>query len=1183
MNRLPTLGPFRLQRPLGKGGMAMVWRAVHQRHNEPVAIKIMTGTQAGHQRFVDSFHREVRAVARMHHPHIVRIFDYGAISDEVAVLSDGHVISGSPYMVMELADTTLTRIDRGGLGWGGVYTILYQILDALAHAHARGLIHRDLKPDNILFLADAAENDKQLKLADFGVAFAFDAATQLERENEVIIGTPQYMAPEQIRGDVRDQGPWTDLYALGCVAYWLTTGATPFSTGTTEEVLRCHLSADRPDLQPDLRVPRGFDRWVSRLLTRHPRRRFQRAADAAAALHRLTTTGPTRRLALTSESAQGERSGFILTNPEEDTHVLEVGAQGERAVATEPSPQGDRWPHIPSCWRRVHQPAKPIEMVGVGLELFELREIPLVGRHRHRDVMWQQLVDTSVTQDPHLLVIDGPTGIGKTRLATWLAHRAHEVGAAEVLSASHSPIAGPADGLARMFANHLGCVGLSRAQILQRIRDRYDDTGGLDEDALHQCIALTELVASSADPGFDAQGQMITFGRPQERFVVWKRYLSRLGRRRPVVLLLDDAHWSCDTLAFAKYLVCESHREELPVLLVLTVRDGRGGDRHRTAGLVADMVEQPRTRHLSLGPLAHREHCKLIASLLHLQPALADRVAQRTSGNPLFAIQLVGDWVERGLLRVGGQGFVLVDGADPELPSDIESLMVERLEGLIGRSLDGAAGTALEPLELAATLGQDVDYIEWRHLCPAQDIETGRRILAQLAMQSLVRITADGWTFSSGALRETLLGLAAEQGRLQDHHQRCARMLRQRYTEISDERSPRLALHLLEAGAIEEAIQPLLGSIRYYVKTCDFVNAQTFLEWYGDALRRLGIGDTDPRSVRGRLWAARLANRERRFERQLALVQACRRDVDPEQHRGLYAEILTEYAFAKGAVYEFDDALQSVVEAQEFYEMDGDEWHVARCIRHRGWLLSHQNKLDDALRFIEEALRRLELLEDPADVAQCRHSLGIVLRKRNELSRAITVLRQAERSFRELGDLLRVSHCVNSLGEAYRQQGALRQAVESYREGIKLRRRVGFDHHFVFLFNLGVTQLEQRAFDNALRSFRDALASETATANRDSCLGIIHAGLAACMAGRASWDSHDDHLDKARDHLQTTEYIEADLARIFLVAAGEAEDCGELHRAQRAYRLAAEQWRQLGNEERLNESETALQALACQS
>ncbi|MFB6351895.1 MAG: serine/threonine-protein kinase, partial [Bradymonadaceae bacterium] len=173
MNNGVQLGPFSVEEQIGEGGMGTIYRGSHRETGVPVAIKaIRGGTDEGTRR---RFHEEVHAHARLQHPGIVYLFEYGTVDEAAAEASDGELRGGNPFVVMELADRGTIRDAMPISRWKIVRGLLVQMLDALAHAHARGVVHRDLKPENLLvFEADGASvSEGPIKLADFGIAHAF--------------------------------------------------------------------------------------------------------------------------------------------------------------------------------------------------------------------------------------------------------------------------------------------------------------------------------------------------------------------------------------------------------------------------------------------------------------------------------------------------------------------------------------------------------------------------------------------------------------------------------------------------------------------------------------------------------------------------------------------------------------------------------------------------------------------------------------------------------------------------------------------------------------------------------------------------------------------------------------------------------------------------------------------------
>jgi serine/threonine-protein kinase len=269
------LGQYRLLRRLGAGGMGEVYLAEHQLLKRPCAVKLIcTGCETD-SRALARFEREVRLTATLSHPNTVEIYDYGQTED------------GSYYYVMEyLPGLSLAELvgRHGPLPPERVVYLLRQVCGALHEAHAAGLIHRDIKPSNII-AARRGGLDDVAKLLDFGLVrpAATAEAAHLSGEGQ-ILGTPQFMAPEQATGG-RDLDERSDLYALGAVAYYLLTGRPPFDGESGIAVLIAH--ARDPVVPPSRvrpEVPEDLERVVLRCLAKDPADRFPNAGSLERAL-----------------------------------------------------------------------------------------------------------------------------------------------------------------------------------------------------------------------------------------------------------------------------------------------------------------------------------------------------------------------------------------------------------------------------------------------------------------------------------------------------------------------------------------------------------------------------------------------------------------------------------------------------------------------------------------------------------------------------------------------------------------------------------------------------------------------------------------------------------------------------------------------------------------------------------
>ena len=276
-----TLGSYRVLEPLGRGGMAEVYKGYHSMLDRYVAIKVLLAHLVNDGAFVERFQREAAAVARLRHTNIVQVHDFG-IYDDI------------PYMVMEfipgvtLKDRlTALRMKGDRMAVKDVLAFTWELSSALDHAHAHGLVHRDVKPANIL-LREAAPTHCEAILTDFGIAKILEGVQFTE--TGLSMGTPDYMSPEQAAGDAIT--PQTDVYALGIVVFEMLTGQLPFHGDTPAAVLLKHLNTDPPSPRTiDPSVPAALDAVLFRALAKHGRDRWHSAGEFAAALEMVLTPG----------------------------------------------------------------------------------------------------------------------------------------------------------------------------------------------------------------------------------------------------------------------------------------------------------------------------------------------------------------------------------------------------------------------------------------------------------------------------------------------------------------------------------------------------------------------------------------------------------------------------------------------------------------------------------------------------------------------------------------------------------------------------------------------------------------------------------------------------------------------------------------------------------------------------
>jgi serine/threonine protein kinase/tetratricopeptide (TPR) repeat protein len=271
------LGPYEILSPLGAGGMGEVYRARDSKLDREVAVKVLPQHLASNPEALERFEREAKAIAALSHPNILAIHDFSSEA-------------GNVFAVTELleGETLGDRLERGPVPWREAAQIGLEIADGLSAAHARGIAHRDLKPDNVFLTAEG-----RVKILDFGLARTFRVTrpedqnrartTPMMTEPGFLVGTVGYVAPEQVRGLPADAR--SDIFSFGCLLYEMVTGQRPFTRETAAETMTAILKEDPPVAAGSGRlIPPELDRVIAHCLEKNPDARFQSARDLAFAL-----------------------------------------------------------------------------------------------------------------------------------------------------------------------------------------------------------------------------------------------------------------------------------------------------------------------------------------------------------------------------------------------------------------------------------------------------------------------------------------------------------------------------------------------------------------------------------------------------------------------------------------------------------------------------------------------------------------------------------------------------------------------------------------------------------------------------------------------------------------------------------------------------------------------------------
>jgi serine/threonine protein kinase/tetratricopeptide (TPR) repeat protein len=816
---------------LGAGGMGTVYEAIDRRTGERVALKLLGDLGAGLLRFKNEF----RLAARLSHPSLVTLYELVQAGDVA-------------WFTMELVDgVELRHWVRGREGicdLARLYRALAQLLDALACLGDAGVVHRDLKPNNVLVSATGA-----LKLLDFGLAGGrdtpdFSAATAA--------GTPIYMAPEQIT-DGAPVGPPADLYALGVIVYELLVGEPPFSGGN-RTLFRAHrhhtprgpfasgarVRALGRDGQAELvRVPPGLEWWCLRLLEKRPADRFPDARVARDALAAVETDFQ-RVLAASAAARRAERA-----------------TAAARRVATRPTPDS------PTALLPVPERPSSIDSGLLAIQPWPPRDAPRNAPPPGREAEWTRLLQMlhahTADSPARLLLLDGESGVGKSHLAAAFAAEVRRRGAVVLRGACREREAVPynafdaaIDEAATLAERIIRRGRLSRAELdavvadVRLLRPVFPVLRELDQ-------GLTPVGWARRDPtaaGALGEGGA---GARARAFDALARLAARVTRERPLVLVIDDLHWADgDSLALLARLL------ETPGLFVLaTAQPGFAPP--------PTLVAEPRLQRMSLLPLDRRAAARLLveagAPALAEDAVLLAHLQSESGGNPYLLLELV------RMARAGSDGgraprprlsdvvahrLAMLDEDERALlelaavgPQPASGALLQRALGAASRpiALEGHALRRLVQLRLLRESGAragsldrvryEVAHHRLRSALVAEISAERRRVLhlriAEALEETLTRGTESASSEHSDALAEALvreLRQAGEPVRAAAHAERAAEAAMAR---LAHARAVELYAVALEQASAADAVrlrirrgQALAALARFAEASADF-------------------------------------------------------------------------------------------------------------------------------------------------------------------------------------------------------------------------------------------------------------------------------------------------------------------------------------------------------------------------
>jgi serine/threonine protein kinase/tetratricopeptide (TPR) repeat protein len=1199
-------GRYVLNHLMGRGGVGEVWRATQQPLGRIVALKLLRDEYAGNAQIRRRFAREARAASALAHPNIAAVYDFG--TDDLERL----------FIAMELIEgPSVSQAVETGLSLRNVLELAEQLLAGLAHAHARGVIHRDLKPDNVVLSgAHLPDSIGIPKLVDFGIATIAGMADPdpdpepdpMDRDTMrgEVVGTPRYMSPEQALGD-RNLSPRTDLYNLGLILYEMITGKAPFGEDRGLAVMSRHVHDPIPAMQPraGLSIPVGVEAVIMRSLEKRPLDRWSSAAEMRNAFRPF--------LEEAREAPEANRTPAPISAVQE--HLTPVANPLRKDDDGDPA----------EAW------SAPVQRT------------EFVGRVPERDQLMELVRRVTEMGRGAVVLVNGEAGVGKTRLTNWIKETVEEQGTMRAnvgtfTRGGSSSLRGVQDVLESMFRTR----GLPRVQVAQRVEQRLTQWGHTSpEDA----AAMTDFIRPTSHE--DTRPASVS---TSALFATILRVLEIGATRKPRLIILDDVHWAGRELAdFLDYLAVELRHRRIPVLVLCTIRTEDLAERPeletRLSGLSRYLGET--VEKIALERFSGNMGRELVNALLPTDDELARVIMERGAGNPLHMSFLIRYLREEGLLEQGPDqiwkaiDLVQVAKAVPPSLADLFRVRIEQAEAHL--NIDGRLHRILEFMAVAGLRFQyDVLHgmVQMSGDGPIiqhfdYDLD---RLVAEGFITEIEGRGDDWYSFTHGLLRDYLLkSVGSVVSRTL--HRFAAESLATAFGAQADTYAMEIARHWQAAKNTDRALEwyrrAAETSVRSYVpqqaanafeeilRIMDerlgfndlqdpllphldrpaFARAGIVPREYLDTLARLGdlyegFGEFTPaeevyrRVVRivgretnrleadvipslGQCWLGlgHVAWQRGDFEAAEWAFRKVRELVKRfPQFAGLETAASRGLARVMWHRADYDVASQLARAAYESTKIHDDVDGQAEALWILGEIERIQGQAEDARNFYVQSLELYRSLSAPSGIARNLLSMAQVARYQKDWDEARTLYARALQHYENLGDRRGTGMCHNGLGDIARLERKFDEADRGYGRALDIYESIGAEFDVaVVLANLGLNAIGL-ADPAAAQSYLEGALAIVGQADYPYLVAGIEYNLALARALQGDRGWHERVISLA----DTVPIADIDYARPLEELAQIRHNEGDLDDARELWGKARDIYRDLGLDDDVSRIEARL-------
>ena len=763
---------YKVIEELGKGGMGRVYKVLDNEINEKIALKLLKPEVAGDEKRIQRFRNELRNARKISHKNVCRMYHFSKAE-------------GSYYITMEYVEgeelrSFMKRI--GKMPKEKVLSVAKQVVSGLAEAHKLGVVHCDLKPQNVMI-----DKDGNARIMDFGISRSLKAKGITD--TGIIIGTPEYMSPEQVEGEEAD--PRSDIYAMGIILFEMLTGRVPFSGESVLSVIMKQKIEDPPNprkINPE--ISEELSRVILRCLEKKKDKRYQNAE-------------------------------VLLSD-------LRGVEQGTAVTAAAPGPQ------VPTFLAEAEEAAE--------------REKPLFVAREHEVEKLNKFLETALTGQGQLAFVTGEAGSGKTTLINAFAWEAQDKHSDLVVATgdcnAHTGIGDPylpfrevmslltseiearweAGEISRDHANRLwNLLPISLQALVE------SGSGLIDTFVSGRALAAHAVAfASEKEDWLDRlkklleQKMTIPAGstlKQNELFDQYTRVLQEVARQRPLLLVLDDFQWAdLGSVNLLFHLGRQIHGSRILILSAYRPSEvalGRGGERHPLEPVVNELKRDFGDFEVEPGLAGGREfvYAFIDSEPNQLDSVFRDKLYKQTKGNPLFTVELLRAMQEQGSLAKNNEGR-WVKG--PELNWEI---MPSRVEAVIGERISRLPDNLQKVLAIASVEGEDftaeviarvqeVDDLEMVQLL-SEELDKKYRLVSAKGIRQIETQRMSLYRFRHILFERYLYNSLDKVERIR-LHEKMGTVLEALYGEKAEEIAVQLARHFQEAGIAAKAVKYLL-------------------------------------------------------------------------------------------------------------------------------------------------------------------------------------------------------------------------------------------------------------------------------------------------------------------------------------------------------------------------------------